>query len=167
METDRVRRRRLLMWTVVFALNLAVPLPIGWDTTDGGGRIGLALAVVAGWAAGMFICYHSHRVGTVLVSGGTWVAISQFVPVLQFAAGIVGMVCLHQIAGHGSFAEGGPRAELSGFALTLFTGSILFLAAMVFGGGFRLLFGPPEMQGQSAVDYAEPFGTADTRRLES
>jgi hypothetical protein len=146
------------MWTVVFALNLPVPLFFGWDMTHLGGRIGLAVAVVAGWAAGMFICYQTHQLGVVLVRGGAWVAASQFVPVLQLGAGIVGIVCLNRIAGHRAFAEGGLQAELSGFALTLFPGSIIFLAAMVFGDGFRLLFGPPEMEGQAAADYAEPFG---------
>jgi hypothetical protein len=162
MTTVRERRRRLWIWTFVFALNLAIPLFLGLDMTDRGGRFGLGIAIVVGWAAGVFICYQSDRVGVVLVRGGAWVAASQFIPLLQVGAGIVGIVCLNQIAGHGAFAEGGLRAELSGFALTLFTGSILFLAAMVFGGGLRLIFGPQEVEGESAADYADVGSAPDT-----
>ena len=164
MATDPARRRRLQVWTIVYALNLVVPAFLGWEMTERGGRIGMAVAVIAGWTAGTFICHQSHRLGVVLVRGGARVAASQFVPVLQLGAGIVGILCWNEIAGHGSFADGGLRAELSGFALTLFVGSILFLAAMLFGGGFRLLFGSPEIEGDAAVDYAEPFAETGTVR---
>jgi len=166
MATDPARRRRLQVWTIVYALNLVVPAFLGWEMTERGGRIGMAAAVMAGWTAGTFICHQSHRLGVVLVRGGAWVAASQFVPVLQLGAGIVGILCWNAIAGHGSFADGGLRAELSGFALTLFVGSILFLTAMVFGGGFRPLFGPPEVEGDAAVDYVEPFAETGAVRLD-
>jgi hypothetical protein len=119
---------------------------------------------VVGWAAGLFVCYRSRRAAEVLVRGGTRVAISQAFPVLQVGAGILAMSCWNQVTGYASFTAGGLRAEVSGFGVTLITGSMLFLTAAVFGGGLRLLFVPQEVEGESAADYADLGGAPDTGR---
>jgi hypothetical protein len=84
----------LTAWTAAFASNLVVPTLFGLAITHNAGRLGMAIAVTVAFATGCWICARHRRIGILLIIGGIPTGLSQAVPVLQIAAGMVsGVVC--------------------------------------------------------------------------
>jgi hypothetical protein len=114
-----------LAWTVVLAANLIVPLPLGLEITEGGGRIGMALAILAWWTLGLIACGRHPDLARSLIVGGLVVGLSQLVPVLQVAAGFAALGTWR--------ADVRTFGGLDGFAVTALTGGELLAAAYACG----------------------------------
>jgi hypothetical protein len=142
-----------LIWTGVFAANLVVPLFLGLQETRNGGATGMACAVLICWAGGLVICVRGGRLGSVLIRGGGWVALSQFLLIPQVAAGMFSIWFWTDMIGQPPLFRGGPSAEVGGFVVTIVTALPLLIAAFFFGGGGRLLSDPPGAT--ESPDYAE------------
>jgi hypothetical protein len=129
----RIGVRWAVVWTLVFAGNLVVPLLFGWDMTEGAGRVGMALAVPLLWLAGLLGAGRSARCRPAAIAGGICVGLSQVFPLLHFATGVVSLGVTKQLLwGPPILGEvGGPRlASVSeGFLATLLTGGLLLVAA--------------------------------------
>jgi hypothetical protein len=110
-----------ISWTLVFIANLVVPIPLGLKFTEDGGRFGMAVAVVAWWAAGLAICLRRAAWGRLLISGGIVVGFSQFLAVPQVAAGFAALRFWSRV---GNMA-GDISGEMDGFAVTALTGGQL------------------------------------------
>jgi hypothetical protein len=125
-----ILRPIFVAWTIVFALNLVVPGLLGWSFTRDGGRIGMVVAVVLSLLVGGWVCAVARRIGLTLVVGGAFVAASQFVPLLQVVAGLIGVWVG---AALGQVNEERVFNEFSGFLVTMTTGSLLMGTALVAG----------------------------------
>ena len=152
---DRGAENILVAWFGVFVFNLIVPLLFGLLTTDKGGRIGMAIAVIMFFAAGCWICVNHREIGCFLIAGGFLVGLSQMVPVLQFAAGLVGIVICHVVR---LMDTEDATNEFGGFVLTLITGGILLGVSTVSGFLIHLFVLDPRASRQNKSGMA---GAAD------
>ncbi len=133
-EKPRSRRR---IWTLVFALNLIVPLFFGWMMTADGGRFGMAAGIGLLWYLGDRACGWTDGWGRALVSGGFVVALSQLFPLLQIWAGIVGTgiaTALERVTSGEPRVGGTLHTELGGLIATGVTGLCLMGVAAFCGG---------------------------------
>jgi hypothetical protein len=116
-------------WIGAYAVNLILPVYLGWMMTRGGGRVGMMVGIITVFALGWRACF-VYREAVLTVSYGGWiVAASQFVPFLQMLAGLIG-------AGVAMAMTRETRdlsTAISGFLATLLTGGILIAFAAVFG----------------------------------
>jgi hypothetical protein len=96
----------------------------------------MLFAVGLCWVVGLVACVRFPRLSSVLITGGTIVAFTQFFPVLQVLAGALAIATFKRLTGDGLTPGTGPVA---GFVITLWTAFPLLLAAFVFGGGHRLI----------------------------
>ncbi|HJZ93852.1 MAG TPA: hypothetical protein VKE40_23465 [Gemmataceae bacterium] len=153
-STGPDRRRTSLIWSGVFAANLVVPLFLGLQATSSGGATGMACAILVCWVAGLAFCVQGGRLGSVLIRGGRRVALCQFLLMPHIAAGFFALWFWTDMIDQPPLPKGGPWAEMGGFVVTLLTALPLVIAAILFGGGARLLSDPPGAD--ESADYAEP-----------
>jgi hypothetical protein len=129
--------KRSVFWSIILCANLVVPLYLAFSLTKEGGRLGIAIAILCYWMLGLIAIRHSHRFGSILLSGGFIIGLSQFWPVLQAWAGVAALEAWHKV--HvwtgGAAARGRPLSEFDGFAVTTLTGAML-LTATLFCGTF-------------------------------
>ncbi|RUL87884.1 hypothetical protein [Tautonia sociabilis] len=134
----RPGRRMLVGWLAVLLVNLPVPLMFGSWITDRDGTIGMGAAVVLLAGVGGWAILRSFRVGLALIVGGSAVALSQVVPMLQFVAGMIGVSLAKAIG----LAEPGPWEEptvpgvlgaAGGFVVTVVTGTLLLAVSLGIG----------------------------------
>jgi hypothetical protein len=139
-ETPGWSDKRARHWTGVFLVNLIVPSLLGlmW-VSRGGGAAGAMVATTGVWAAGLVLCGRSARVGDVLIRGGFAVAVCQIVPIIHLICGIAAMVTWESFVGPSWPYEERAAVEASGFAVALLTAMPLLFAAVVCGGGHRLI----------------------------
>jgi len=142
-------------WTLVFVLNLALPLPVGLSLTREGGVAGILVAVFVCWAVGLAGCYHLPRAARAATDGGILVAMFQVFPVVHFVVGIGAVFIWERVAGHAAFRATGWRAELAGFGVSVLTALPLLFVAWVLGGGPGLLFAGPVARTPDEADYIE------------
>lgn len=123
-------------WIVVFHANLPVPLLFGVMFTHKAGRWGIIVAILILLTLGAFVVSWSRRGGLAVVVGGWIVATSQFWPLLQFYAGIVGLSVAH---GEGKKGPSDREDEMGGFIATILTGGILITVALAIGAALLLM----------------------------
>jgi len=132
------RRVRLLQlaWTAVFLVNLPLPVLFGLSATENDGRAGMFVATLLLLILGFWVCATSGRAGRVLIVGGVLVGLSQFIPALQFAAGMASLglgQALGQVKPHYGGEPGNVISEAGGFLVTLSTGDLLMTASVALG----------------------------------
>ena len=136
------RTRELLSWGVwwsaVFAANTALPLSFGLSTTNEGavrpGQLGVWVGAWLVWAGWLVIGSLSTRVRLALTLGGAVVALTQVVPVLQYAAACLGYGVADRLLGRMSavspfFAE----SEYKGVVAAAITGQSVVALLLVVG----------------------------------
>jgi hypothetical protein len=139
---DRPSRRIYLVWTIVFVLNLAVPLLIAWNVSNDSGGLGMFAAIAALYLLGSWICAkHCRHLGVGLIAGGLCVGLTQVFPLLQIMAGSVGFAIatrLGQVDGrNGDLPD--VNSAIGGFIITMTTGVLLMAAALVIGLPFQAI----------------------------
>ncbi len=122
-------------WAGLFAANLVVPLLLGVLITDRGGRAGMLAGVGAMFAIWQLVVPRHAALRAVLVPGTMALALSQYLPLVQFFAGAAAVAVVG--AGREPFT-GAPLTDLEGFAATVLTGVLLWCAAAVTGVALRL-----------------------------
>ena len=127
--------RLVLNWTIVFAVNLVLPLPLGVMVTQAGGTFGLLAGLILCWLAGLVACYRLPQVVRAVIQGGVAVAAIQPVVVGHIILGIVAEWVWGRVTGQAVFSGGGWRDDLDGFALTILVAQPLLAAAWLLGGG--------------------------------
>ena len=145
----------IVAWSGAFALNLLLPLPLGFAATEGWGTFGMVSAVVLCWVVGLAVFLRSSSLKPVLIFGPLWVALSQIVVVPQFVAGVLALSFWSRLVGHDPLFGGRLASAVDGFVVTMLTAIPLFTAAWFFGGGLRVLLRGPNVQKQDAADYDE------------
>jgi len=144
-----------VQWSAVFVANLFVPLPLGFlFTSTNGGSVGMFAAILVCWGVGLFFCVRPGRLGRMLIVGGSLVACTQMFIIPHIIVGLLALWVCHVTAEAGHFPTTGFWAEVGGFAATLLTAQLLFVAALWLGGVRRLFSEPPPTT--ESTDYAEP-----------
>ena len=126
-------------WTLIYLLNLPLPLVLGGAVTDRGGKLGMALGVVVLWTVGLAVCAWSDWLRRAAIAGGFMVAITQFCFVLHFHAGVFALSSWSRMTGEG-MGIGGPLSEVGGFAVTVMTGQPLMFLALAVGCALCWMF---------------------------
>ncbi len=123
-------------WTIVFAANLVVPTMFARGMVGETGRIGMGLAVGLLWLVGDLAGVRSPRRRPVLLAGGVAVALTQFFPVPQFVAGLLGLGAgrlVGLIPDDNDIILGDDLAGPAAFVVTFVTGALLMLAVWLGG----------------------------------
>jgi hypothetical protein len=125
-------------WALVFLGNLFVPLLFGWGMTGDGGHIGIVLAILLMWCLGHRVVDSYRTIRGPLLTGGLCVGLSQVVPSIQFAAGMVGVGIASRMfhdgpPGHDPDIAFPHLTEAGAFVATLLTGAMLMIAAALVG----------------------------------
>lgn len=125
-------------WPIALALNLIVPVLMAGALPGGCGPLGIAAGIGLIWYLGHRLCALQSGVGRALVIGGYIVALSQICPLLQMAAGLLGIgvaraLCQGDLA---IFDDGQIPGvtDLGGLIATMTTGVVLTLTALAIGG---------------------------------
>ncbi len=151
----------LISWTVIFGLNLMIPLMFGWGMCDSNGKIGLMLAVALCWGVGVVGLTGERRWGRALAYGGIPVGFSQFFPFAQIYAGIIAIKVYDRLSGGGEApVQDLPRGPLSGpggFVVTCLTGGLLMTAAFALGWIINMIFTPPASKTKPKPVFSDEF----------
>jgi hypothetical protein len=129
--------RLQVTWAVVFLLNLAFPLYIGWHHTAKSGRVGMFVAAFLLLGLGYWTCGNARAIGRTLVGGGILVGLGQLFLLPQMTAGFIGLGVGHAAGlvdvdeGSAIFSE--VNCEAGGFLVTLTTGGLLMTACLFVG----------------------------------
>lgn len=135
-------------WTLVFLANLPVPAFLAIGILPSIGLLGLAAGLVVLYWVGLMVCGCRFRVGRSLVWGGIATAVSQFLPILQFACGMLGLLVWRWTSGCelGSFDNvgeddgrdlGSPIDGVGAFVVVLLTAQPMWVVAILTGALFR------------------------------
>lgn len=144
-------------WTLVYVLNLLLPLPLGlWLTFERGGMIGMLAAVLVCWLVGVGGCYQLPRATRAVTDGAIVVGMFQVFPVCHLPVGAAAVIMWEGVAGYPTLRASGWREELGGFVVTLLTALPLLLGAWALGGGPGLLFAPSVARTPDEADYIDP-----------
>ncbi len=150
-DTEPSETQTIVGWTIVFGLNLPVPVLFGVSVVNGlGGYLGMATGCVMWWGTGVLLCRRG-RVQNVRATswGGLLVAGSQFFPMLQMCSGMAAIAIMTVLvapqAGNGrgglQMAVGSPLLDhLVATGLTLLTGTILISVAAIIGHLIMFLY---------------------------
>jgi hypothetical protein len=129
-------------WVIVFLFNMGMPLFFALSMTGPSERIGMFVAALLLFVAGLLVCRENGHFAWSVIAGAIIVGISQAVPVLHVIAGLVGF----QIAAAFGFTLDGnaDRADRSagvggGLIVTLVVGGILLGASTGIGVILRLI----------------------------
>ena len=128
-------------WFLAVALNLPMPLILGFDATaDGAARLGMPIGIVTVYGTGVWICLHRAEVMWRLIVGSLFTALTQIWPVLHMLVGIVAMGIskfIFDANREREQIEAVPEVVLT----TLLTGIGLILPSLVMGLIILMLFG--------------------------
>ncbi len=128
-QTNLNRQQRY--WVVVFVANLIVPLPFGLTCTEGIARMGMCAAIGLLWFLGYEAVRKIPRMGFVLNSGGSIVALSQIWPLLQFTSGFLSLSVGESVALVSRDMK--IASAIGGLLVTLLTGGTLMAIAWMLG----------------------------------
>jgi hypothetical protein len=143
-QDDKPNRNHFIVWPIVFALNLIVPLLFGGSMLRERGMIGLSVAVAFFLIAGWYICYMSPFISIRLLVGAGITAISQLFPIIHVLAGLIAVATLSKLGlatDENDVGIGTISSEAGGFMMTMITGSIIAAFALIVGFLVMLLGG--------------------------
>ncbi|MGV3484235.1 MAG: hypothetical protein ACO1RT_07445 [Planctomycetaceae bacterium] len=133
----------LVVWPILLALNLVMPLVVGMPMIESSGKLGVAIAVAAFAITGWIICVYRPQLSKRLLAGSTVVGLSQIFPVLHL---IAGKTAFSIVAHVGQAEVGGDlgldriKTEFGGFLVALLTGGVLTVCAVAIGYGMFAIF---------------------------
>jgi hypothetical protein len=134
---------RIAGWTILYMLNLIVPVLFGIMVCDKGGLAGMLVGIVIFYVAATFLVIRFHRMGTAAIIGSGVVALSQFWAIAQLYSGLLALSVWGFVSGtKGTNDLGGGNpilAELGGCAVTIMTGQPLFALAIIIGLPFAAM----------------------------
>jgi hypothetical protein len=126
-----------LCWAGLFGANAVVAGWAGLVVTERGGRAGLVAGVGVLFAVWQLGVQRSAALRAALVPGCLVLAVTQFVPFLQYFAGLVGI----KLVRPGDVLVGGPLTDAEACLATVLTGAMLWAAAWAAGATLRTLGG--------------------------
>lgn len=134
---------RIQAWVLVFFLNLPVPLLLASEVCNSLHSIGgLIIGIVVCGVVTFYLVHKYRLIGISLCYGGACLALLQFLPILQIAAGLIAMESWRQMSGVRASNLGDDPATqfLGAIAVTIQTGQLLLMAALIAGSILQLIF---------------------------
>ena len=134
--TDSRATHTFVLWTVLFVVNLPLPVLFGATVTRGPARWGMVLIVAGVYAFGLLFCLNNPKRSKSLLAGSTMLALSQFVPVIHILAGLSAISVVSKsgmISFDPEFVMGPTDSLAAGAALTVITSGMLAVIAMLTG----------------------------------
>jgi hypothetical protein len=127
-------------WTIVYFLNVFMPLLLAIQVTSTDSRIGVGIGIGICWLLGLAIQYLPKSIRSSTISGSIVIGIFQFLPLspLSLIAGMLAEYSIKTLTGL-DIGSSGFNGILAGFAVTIVTGQILLLIALVFSLPINLL----------------------------
>ena len=140
---EPVQDRGRIIWLVAFGLNLIVPGVLGSGIVSKEGWPGIVAAVLAQAVVGYVLLGRYPRLMGPALKGGFTVALTQFLPVLQFGAGMLAVALTRNLVPReiDGVMFNGDIGIKGGFLATLFCGFELLAMSLVVGWFLDLLFG--------------------------
>lgn len=129
-KNSNEQKSLLTGWCIIYGLNLIVPLYFGIGFTQSHGRLGMGVAVLLMFGAGCCAVRRLPSLGRAINIGGLLVAAVQIFPILQVAAGFIGILWASNM---GLEVDGPHASKFGGFVATVFTGGILIAVALLIG----------------------------------
>lgn len=127
-------------WLLAVAINLPIPLMLGYScTAAGASRLGMFIGIAAVYGTGVWICLHQAEVMWRLIVGSIFTALSQIWPVFHMLIGAAAMAVSKFIFDSNrehNQIEAIPEVVLS----TLLTGIGLIIPSIVMGLTFLMVF---------------------------
>ncbi|WP_165068816.1 hypothetical protein [Paludisphaera rhizosphaerae] len=119
-------------WLGVALVNMLVPGGLGLLLTFNAGLVGMALGIAAVLGLGWYAAHIVPQVVRTVVHGGWIVAVVQFFPLLQIAAGSVGVEIVKAL---GLAEDSNPTIGTvsGGFLATIITAALLIALAWMLG----------------------------------
>ncbi|MDZ4817941.1 MAG: hypothetical protein SGJ20_03105, partial [Planctomycetota bacterium] len=141
----------MILWLVIVAVNLPLPISLGWILTEEHGRVAMFTTMFCILCVGWFLCYRRPRLAHRLITGGIIVACFQLFPIPLFIIGIGAQILVFAL-GLGKppdHPESMHRisSELEGVVFTVFVAAMLCAFAYVVGSNSSWIF--PERWFQS------------------
>ncbi len=125
---------RMMCWTLIYSANLITPLMMGSSEVSGWAWVGLILAILIYWVAGLFCCGKSREMTWVLIIGGIVVGFSQFYPFFQLITGVLALRVESWLRNAAPTPHNGSITTLNGgFIATFMTGTLLIGVVIVIG----------------------------------
>jgi hypothetical protein len=148
------------LWTLVFLGNLPVPVWFATGVSSGNGVVGLIAGLAVLYWVGLVLCAGRFRVGRSLVQGGTAVALSQFIPLLQISCGALAIGIWEEMSGfslwgYGSRSNANDQPALYNlgmFVVVLMTAQPMWIIAVLLGAFFRWHLGDTPIWFHSSAD---------------
>jgi hypothetical protein len=125
-----------LAWTLVFGINLLVPLLLSANVGAKHGTRGIAVAVLVLLAAGLVICAVRPGLARIFIGGSVVTAVLQFVPIVQMTVGMIAITLLEDaglMSRENDWSPPAIESDLGGFVLTTMVGAGLLAAALQLG----------------------------------
>jgi hypothetical protein len=116
-----------IQWSLVFTLNLIIPLLFCQSILRDGGWYGVGGGIIALWFMGVCYGYLPNRFRKSIFIGGSLSAASQFIPVLQIFCGGLAIRSWEGITGL-SVEPPDSLIEVSAFGVTVLTGQFMIVA---------------------------------------
>lgn len=165
---------RIALWAIVLGINLPVPTFFGVIILRemNGGLIGMGFGILLVWAIGLPVCAYGKWAFDALFTGGIFLALTQFIPLVQIAAGVMAGVVLELATGDSLTTVAKHDRiflEVRGLALTLLTAQPLvgfaFLGGLIFNWLFRDPVVPPVDMEIHADPADEPPATSEVEPI--
>jgi hypothetical protein len=120
----------VIYWTVIFSLNLIVPLLLSTALTQDGGGVGVAFGIAALWMMGLAGCFLPRSFRKSMLVGGSIAALTQIFPILQLLCGSIAIASWQKLTGL-SVEKPDSLIELSTFGITVLTGQFLIASSTI------------------------------------
>ena len=143
-EQERSILKWIAGWTAVYLANLPLLVWLGIHATSHHERIGMWAGVWLMWAIGAMICSRPSRFRQALVLGSLWFMWVQCIPIPHLIAGLIAVITWEQL---GEAIPNGIKPLLEGFMITVMTGQLLLIPAVLIGYMASAIFGgesPPQ-----------------------
>ena len=142
-------------WTLVFVLNLALPVPVGLSVTRAAAPPASSRRSSSAGRSGWRGATTCRGPPGPRPTAASYVAMFQVFPVVHFVVGIGAIILWDRLVGYAAGRATGWRAALGGFGVSMLTALPLIFAAWVLGGGPGLLFAGPVARTPDEADYIE------------
>ncbi len=129
LDAERTPYGLMVIWTVLFSLNLIIPVLFGAPMIQQHGAIGMLAAVMLFWIGGGVVCLRARQAAVRMMFGASILAATQLLPIIQMIAGMLALKLTQQAGLIGDAPDHTPfpliTSELGGFVMTCIVGGML------------------------------------------
>lgn len=140
-QITTTRRQILLIWTVVYVANLVVCLNEATGVVHGYGWLGVWAGCTLMWVITLCFCASSRQASFTLLVGAVFVGLLQMIAIVHLIVGIIALDVWKAVCPRRDLNDWPAWFPLGTFSVTMMTGTILVILALIVGHFLRVLFG--------------------------